>query len=260
MSQRIAVLGAGGVMGSLVRSRLEEADQEVVPISRAHGVDVLDASALRTALAGVDVVVDCLNLPSLTAGRAARFFRTAAENVLAALGDETTRRGALPRIVCVSIVNCWEPRVNRWLGYYQAKSIQEQVYRSAPAAAGRISIVRTTQWFELLSTFLDQIRLGPLAVVPAVVTRPLAAAEAADVVVEQALSTTPKAAVEVCGPEEIDMARAAARAGAATQQGVRVLRVPVGRTPLGDGSLIPSAPDVVASTTFEQWLGEQPAV
>ncbi|MDS2173140.1 hypothetical protein Q7C18_10560 [Nesterenkonia sp. CL21] len=260
MSQRIAVLGAGGVMGSLVRSRLEEADQEVVPISRAHGVDVLDASALRTALAGVDVVVDCLNRPSLTSGPAVRFFRTAAENVVAALGDETSRRGELPRIVCVSIVNCWEPRVNRWLGYYQAKSIQEQVYRSAPSSARRVSIVRTTQWFELLSTFLDQIRLGPLAVVPAVVTRPLAAAEAADVVADQALSRAPESTLEVCGPEEMDMARAAAQYNLRAQQVGRVMRLPVGLTSLGDGSLIPAAPDVVASTTFEQWLAEQSAV
>ncbi|MDZ5077721.1 hypothetical protein [Nesterenkonia sp. HG001] len=258
MPQRIAVLGAGGVMGTLVRARLEDAGQQVVPVSRADGVDVLDAEALRQALEGVDVVVDCLNRPSLTAGPAVRFFRAAAENVVAALGDETTRDGAPPRIVCVSIVNCWEPRVNRWLGYYQAKSIQEQVYRDAPSAAGRVSIVRTTQWYELLPAFLEQMRLGPVAVVPGMVSRPLAAAEAADVVAEQALSTAPPATVEVCGPEQIDLARAASRVNAGTRQAARVLRVPMGRTPLGDGSLIPTAPDVVATTTFEQWLAEQP--
>lgn len=241
-------------MGSLVRSRLEDAGQQVVPISRADGVDVLDAEALRRALDEVDVVVDCLNRPSLTAGPAVRFFRAAAANVVGALGDETTRRGALPRIVCVSIVNCWEPRVNRWLGYYQAKSIQEQVYRDAPSAAGRVSIVRTTQWYELLPTFLEQIRVGPLAVVPAMVSRPLAAGEAADVVVEQALRAAPKPTVEVCGPERLDLARAAARVNTSSRQAGRVLRVPMGRTPLGDGSLIPTAPDVVATTTFEQWL------
>ncbi|GAB3186796.1 SDR family oxidoreductase [Nesterenkonia suensis] len=260
MSQRIAVLGAGGVLGSLVRARLEDAGQQVVPISRADGVDVLDAETLEHALNGVDAVVDCLNRPSLAAGPAVRFFRAAAENVVAALGEDTTRRGGLPRIVCVSIVNCWEPRVNRWLGYYQAKSIQEQIYRAAPSSARRVSIVRTTQWYELLPEFLTQIRLGPIAVVPAVVTRPLAAAEAADAVAEQALSRSPEPTLEVCGPEELDMARAAARYNLRAQQVGRVMRLPVGRASLGDGSLIPAAPDVVARTTFEQWLAEQPAI
>lgn len=256
MRQRIAVLGATGTVGRRVAETLRGRGAEVVPISRADGVDVLDRGTLASALAGVDAVVDCLDRKTLAAGAAGDFFARAAATVLGAL-DDADAAGA--RVVCLSIVNADDPQVNRWMPYYRAKIRQEQSWR----VRGRgVCVVRTTQWFEFAEQMMQMLACRGTALVPGARARPTAAADVAEVLAEQALAEEPPRLLEVCGPEVLDIAELArevvARRRGSGPGGVRrVVRLPLGSTPLGDGSLLPLEPDVVTSTTAAEWLASR---
>lgn len=245
---RVAVLGASGLAGSLVITGLRSRGVETVGVSRGLGVDIDDLAALEQALQGADVVVDCLNHQTFSARSAVRFFEHAAQNVVTALGGTSTR------VICLSISNAANPRVNRWLGYYRGKTAQEGVYRRSGLP---LSVVRTTQWFELGDQLLRQTRRGGAAFVPSMLARPIAVAEAAEHLVEQALSPRPAEVIEVCGPEKLDMAALARAINEQDHVARRVVRIPLGRTPLGDGALIPHSPTVITTTTPEQWLSQR---
>lgn len=258
MTQRIAVLGATGTVGRRVAESLRRRDVEVVPVSRADGVDVLDRGALAAALVAVDAVVDCLDRKTPAAGAAGDFFARAAATVLGAL-DDADAAGA--RVVCLSIVNADAPSVNRWMPYYRAKVRQEQSWR----VHGRgVCVVRTTQWFEFAEQMMQMLACRGTAVVPGARARPTAAADVAEVLADQALSADPPRLLEVCGPEELDIAELARRVVARRRGdgpgGVRrVVRLPLGCTPLGDGSLLPLDPDIITDTTAEEWLASDRA-
>ena len=66
MSERmqIAVAGATGRVGRHTVETLRERGHEVVPISRASGVDVVTGEGLAAALEGVDAVIDAATGPS----------------------------------------------------------------------------------------------------------------------------------------------------------------------------------------------------
>lgn len=245
---RVAVLGASGLAESLVLEGLRGRDVEAVAISRSLGVDVGDLEALSRALAGADVVVDALDHQTLSARAAVRFFESAASQVVAAV------EGSQPRVVCLSIVNAANPRVHRWLGYYRGKAAQEDVYRRSGLP---LSMVRTTQWFELPEALLRQTRVGGTAFVPGILSRPLAVAEAAEHLVEQALAPEAAEVTEICGPEQVDLARLAQQVNAQDHLVPRVVRIPLGMTALGSGDLIPRSPTVITTTTPQQWLARR---
>jgi nucleoside-diphosphate-sugar epimerase len=57
-SRRIAGVGATGRLGRHVVDVLRAGGHDVVPISRATGVDVISGDGLDAALAGVGCIVD----------------------------------------------------------------------------------------------------------------------------------------------------------------------------------------------------------
>ncbi len=232
-------------MGRRVADRLEAAGAEVVRAHRGSGVDAQSGEGLAQAVAGADVVVDCLNLTTTSAQKAVAFFDAAAGNIT----DAANAAGA--RVVCLSICNAADPSVNRKMGYYQGKAHQEAVYRER--LGDRLTLVRTTQWFELAQTLADQLSLGPIALIPRMVTAPLAADDGAEVIASVALGTrfagTPS--VEVRGPERLDLVDVA-RALRAGKGKVFALRF--GGPALTDGSLIPEPADVTTATTLDEWL------
>jgi uncharacterized protein YbjT (DUF2867 family) len=245
----VAVLGATGQLGSRVVAHLRTRGVDVVEVSRRQGADAYSGQGLDAAFDGVSTVVDCLNLETLSRRRAVDFFTTTAGNVLAA-----AQRQGVSRVVCVSILNAREPEVHRWMGYYAGKSAQERTYRAGPVP---VTVVASAQWYELAETLLSQLRLGPLSVVPAMRSRPLAADEAAAFVADRALQPAGGATpddVAIAGPEVRDMAELA-RAIAQRRGGRRkILRVPVPFTALGNGGLLPRGNFTTAPTRFEDWL------
>jgi len=97
---RVVVLGGTGAMGAALSGVLGDRGHDVVAVSRSTGVDAATGAGLDDALAGADTVVDCLNLVTLSRGRAVAFFGGTATLVTGA-----ARRAGVGHVVCLSIVN-----------------------------------------------------------------------------------------------------------------------------------------------------------
>jgi uncharacterized protein YbjT (DUF2867 family) len=242
---QIAVIGATGTIGRLIVPELKAAGAEVRMASRhspEHPVDLTTGAGLEPALAGCELVVDASN------GSPVR-----PEPVLvdgARRLAEAAARAGVGRIVCVSIVGIEQVPTR----YYRAKVAQEEILRAAPLP---VTIVRSTQFHELLDWVFSAAakwRLSPR--VPARL-QPVAAAEAARAVAEVARRPDPPALVTVGGPE-IEDAGALARAWA-SDGGRRLVPIPIAMPPrvarpVRAGALTAADPDVVGQMGFAEWL------
>jgi uncharacterized protein YbjT (DUF2867 family) len=253
--RRVVVLGGTGEMGAAVATLLRDRGDEVVAASRATGVDVTTGAGLDEALAGADTVVDCLNVTTMSKKKAVDFFTSAATNVVTAAAT-----AGVGHIVCLSIVNVTDPGVRRATGYYAGKAAQEEAYAAGPVP---LTLARTTAWFNLAETFLSQIRVGPVAVVPGMRLQPVHPAAAAAFVVDAVESGPPSGSPpgprpevrQLAGPEQHDAA-AMARAVARTRHpGVRVVRLPLPMAGLREG-LLPLGDVPTDPRRFSDWLAE----
>ncbi len=245
---RIVVLGGTGAMGSEVASGLEDAGHDVVRASRASGVDVESGMGLAEVLTGADTVLDCLNHMTISRRRAVEFFGGAAVRV-----RDAAARAGVGHLVVLSIVNVADDDVRGATGYYAGKAAQEEAYSMS---AVPVTLVRTTAWFTLAETFLSQIRLGPVAVVPRSRLRPVHPAAVAALLTEVAAAGPPAegggSVRELAGPDEVDAVTMARAVASRWHPGVRVLAVPA---PRGMRSGLLPGPDVpVDERRFEDWL------
>ena len=251
---RVAVAGGTGLTGRHVVDRLTSGGHEPVVLSRSSGVDLVTGAGLAAALAGVDAVIDVSNVTTTRRAVAERFFTAATTH----LRDAAAAAG-VGHYVLLSIVGV--DRVD--LGYYAGKRRQEQLL-----AAGRVpwTVLRATQFHEFAEQVLERLR-GPVAVIPAMRSRPVAVAEVADALVEAVITGPVDGyATELAGPEVLwlaDMARLVlrqrgqGRAGRPARQGPRVLSVPlpgrVGRE-LRSGGSLPQGEFREGKRTFADYL------
>jgi uncharacterized protein YbjT (DUF2867 family) len=243
---RIAVAGGTGVVGRYVVRAAEQSGHDVVVMARSTGVDLRTGVGLSAALEGVEVIVDTVNSGSLNRTKATAFF------------TEVTRRmqgvGAaqgVSRLVTLSIVGL--ERVPGY-GYYRAKLAHEAAAKVGPLPA---TIVRATQFYEFPAQMLDRVHLGPLALMPRMKVRPVAARSVGDTLAEIATRTAEPATIELAGPEEADlvsMAQAILRRRPPRSL-VIPLRIPggIGRA-MRAGALLPSESAHVVGPSFSDWL------
>ncbi|WP_168703452.1 SDR family oxidoreductase [Gordonia paraffinivorans] len=251
---KIVVIGASGVLGSRVVEELSRRGHEVVGANRARGVDAYTGEGLAEVMSGADVVVDCLSLETLSAKKAIDFFRTTAANIARAATD-----AGVGHVVCVSIANADKPEVNAKFGYYQGKAAQEDAYRQAlPPEV--LTIVASTQWFELAEQMMVRMSLGPVAVAPKMWSRPAAAADVARVVADVATSADHDGRkVEVAGPDEMDLVDVAKAVASRRRSPRWVIGASVGGPAIRRGGLVPAHPDIVTTTALDDWLAAQAA-
>ena len=246
---RVVVLGGTGEMGRRAVAGLTSAGHEVLAVSRATGVDVLAGDGLDQALMGVDTVLDCLNVSTMSRRRAVAFFGGSATAVTAA-----AERAGVGHIVCLSIVNVTDPGVSSATGYYGGKAAQEEAYL---AGSTSVSLVRTTAWFTLAESFLTQIRVGRVALVPRMQLRPVHPDAAAEALVDAVAEGPPRGRhgirKELAGPDVHDSVDLARRIAAHRHPGVRVVGLPVLRRGLRDG-LLPDREVPTDGRRFEEWL------
>lgn len=252
---KVIVLGGSGNMGTRVVGLLRDSGHEVVAAGRTTGVDAYTGSGLEAAFRGADAVVDCLNLMSISAAACIDFYDTTAKNII-----HTAEQEQVGHLVCVSIINARKPEVNKRMGYYRGKAAQEARYQNTKVPT---TIVRSTQWFELAETLVGQMKLGPISVVPRMLSQPVAADAVARLVASSIESGKgAPAGVELAGPEPRNMAQLArlvARDTAATGNGgphPRVIGVPVPGMKALNGGLLPTGAVRRDPTTFEQWLAD----
>jgi len=243
---RIAVAGGTGMAGRHTVAAARAVGHDVVSLSRAEGVDVVAGTGLDAALAGVDVVVDVLNGPTMSRAKATSFFVAAAGNLQAA-----GQRTGVTRVVVLSIVG-----IDRVPGYpyYAAKLAHEEAACAGPLP---VAVVRTTQFHEFAGQIIDRMAVGPLALVPTMRIQPVAARTVGERLVEVATVPGPPDRTELAGPEEILLVELARRTVQARgrRQWVVPVRLPgsVGSA-FRTGTLLPGPDAVLAGPSPAEWL------
>jgi uncharacterized protein YbjT (DUF2867 family) len=242
---RVAVAGGTGLVGGHVVSALERTGHEAVILSRRHGIDLASGDGLDDGLAGAAAVVDVLNSPTATDADAESFFGTTTANLLAA-----EARAGVGHHVLLSIVN-----VDRMAGnaHYAGKRRQEALVRDGSIPW---TIVRAAQFFEFAEMAAAWTRDGDTSIVSPILVRPLAAADAGDVLAEVAVGE-PAGQFDLVGPEPHDLVDLTCRVLDA--RGVRLHLVPSwDEGPFGlecaGNAMLPDDGARIAPTRADDWL------
>lgn len=242
---RIAVAGGTGVVGRHVVGAAERAGHDVIVLARSQGVDVLTGRGLAAALAGAEAVIDATNSgTTLSAKKATTFFETATRNLLAAESSAGVAHHVTLSIVGIDRIDA---------SYYAGKLAQERM-----VAAGSVpfTIARAGQFHEFAGQLLSGMG-GPVAVLPKLLMRPVAAREVGEHLVRVAEAGAVGRAADLVGPHDEVLADVARRQLAF--DGVRCpvweVRLPgaYGRG-LASGSLRGGADAVQGRITFDEWL------
>ncbi|UJW28182.1 NAD(P)H-binding protein [Saccharothrix sp. AJ9571] len=247
-ARRFAVAGATGRLGSHVVDVLVERGHEVVPMSRATGVDIITGSGLAEALTGVDVIIDVASWHASDQQAATEFFRTAARNL-----HEAGREAGAGLLVAVSIIGADKATA----GFLVSQQAHEEAVLTGPLPA---RILRAAQFHEFVGQLLDW-QQGGLAHVPRLPTQLVAARTVAEAVVDLAVepgAPGPGAPIpEIAGPRKEIMSEAAELLGA--RRNVKV--VGVDEAPDAElaaaGAFLPGPHARLAGPTFREWLDAQ---
>jgi uncharacterized protein YbjT (DUF2867 family) len=241
---RIAVAGGTGTVGRYVVSAARERGHEVVVVTRSNGADVVTGQGLAEALAGADAVIDASNTTTLSAKVAVAFFETATRNLLAA---ETA--AGVGHHVALSIVGI--DGIDS--SYYAGKLAQERAVAAGPVPH---TIARAAQFHEFPAQVLSGMK-GPIAVIPKVLSRPVAAREVGAHLVDVAEAGPTGRAIDLVGPRDERIADLARRMLAfdGSRRAVWEVRLPGAYgTGLASGSLRGTAPRREGTITFDDWL------
>lgn len=172
---RIAVVGGAGTLGRQVTAELTRRGHEVRVLSRRSPqfpVDLATGQGLAAALADCSVVVDASNTQ-----RNARQVMVEGSARLLAAGQQA----GVGHHVCISIVGC--DRVP--IGYYRVKVDQERAVERGPVPW---TIVRATQFHELVASMLDRAARYRVLPTPSMPLQPVAALEVARALADAAES------------------------------------------------------------------------
>lgn len=243
----ILVTGGTGTLGRLVVERLRADGHEVRVLSRhsePYAVDLREpGAALDTALVGVETVVHC----ATSAGKADR---QAAGHLIAA-----ARRAGVGHLVYISIVGV--DRVP--FGYYKAKLAVERMIESSGLDW---TILRATQFHDLVATVLRGLAKAPVLIVPKGVSdQPIAVDEVADRLAGLAAGAPAGRVEDMGGPEVRTFAELAESYLRAAGRRRRVVEVPLFgsayRAFRAGGHLTPG--NAVGKGTFEEHLAAKGA-
>ncbi|MEU2337449.1 SDR family oxidoreductase [Streptomyces sp. NPDC006654] len=181
------VTGGTGTLGRLVVGRLRADGHEVRVLSRhadPYAVDLRTGGAgLEAALTGVETVVHCASTPRGGDERAAA-------NLIAA-----ARRAGVGHLLYISIVGV--DRVP--LGYYRAKLAVERLVEESELGW---TVLRTTQFHDLLVTLFEGLAKAPVLPVPrGVADQPIEVREVAERLAELAGAGPTGRVADMGGPE-----------------------------------------------------------
>ena len=245
----IAIVGGTGTLGRQVATELEARGHQVRSLSRhapQYRVDLATGDGLSAALTGCDVVVDASNS---SARKPAGILVDGSRRLL-----EAEAAAGVTHHVCVSIVGCGEVP----MGYYRTKSDQERVIGQG---AVPWSIVRSTQFHELVGTIMTAAGRWRVLPMPRGVLQPVACADVARAVADVAEGPPLKGCVTVAGPEVREVRDLARTWREVTGHRALLVTMPVPGTvgrALRSGALTARQPDMRGTTGFADWLRSVP--
>ena len=252
-TQKIAVTGATGRIGTHLVEILEQRGHEGVQISRSKGVDVVTGEGLEAALAGVETIVDAATGPSPDAESATAFFTASARNV-----QRAGAAAGAKRIVLISIIG-----IDKFQsGYNSAKLAQERTLLEGPLP---VRIVRAAQFHEFMEPVLSWTIHDGVADVPEMRTQPVAARAAAVALADAAEEPEIEngTITEVAGPQAERFAELAAliadRRGEPleireTRGGLLAEPGSADAAAYAEGAALPNPGARLTGPTFEEWL------
>ncbi|MEU6480187.1 SDR family oxidoreductase [Streptomyces sp. NPDC047017] len=238
----ILVTGGTGTLGRHVVGRLRADGHEVRVLSRRGGPYAVDlregGPGLDAAVTGVDTIAHCASSPRGGDEEAAAHLIAAA------------RRAGVGHLAYISIVGV--DRVP--LGYYASKRAVERLVVESGLGW---TVLRATQFHDLLVTFFQTLARSPVLLLPAGVRdQPVEVTEVAGRLAELAAGAPAGRVPDLGGPEIRPLESLARAYLRATTRHRPVLNVPLpGRTYRGfrEGShLTPSR--AVGKRTFEEYL------
>jgi uncharacterized protein YbjT (DUF2867 family) len=247
---KIVVIGGTGLIGSKLVDRLGRDGHAALAASPDTGVDMLTGEGLAEALAGAQVVVDVANAPAWDDAAVLAFFQRSSRNLLAAEAAAGVRHH-----VTLSVVGTDRLPES---GYLRAKAAQEGLVKAGPVP---YTIVRATQFFEFIGRIADSNTDGDTVRLPPVLVQPEAADDVAATLADVALGAPLNDTVELAGPEAFRLDELARRVLEATGDPRRVIVDVHARyfgAELVNGSLTPGDDARIASTRFQDWLGQSP--
>jgi uncharacterized protein YbjT (DUF2867 family) len=247
-SQKIAVTGATGRVGSHLVEILEQRGHDVVPIARSRGIDVVSGEGLDEALAGAETIIDTATGPSPDQKAATEFFTASARNLQRAGAEAGAKR-----IVVVSIIG-----IDKFEGGYNAAKVaQEQTLLEGPLP---VRIVRAAQFHEFVDPLVGWMIQDGVAHLPEMRTQLVAARVVAETLADAAEEPEIQNGriTEVAGPQDERLADAAAALFASRGDSFEIRE---GRQPgdpdataYAEGAALPNPGAKLAGPSFEEWL------
>ncbi|WP_017575759.1 SDR family oxidoreductase [Nocardiopsis kunsanensis] len=183
----IVVTGATGTLGRPVAEQLRGQGHQVRPASRHPArdhtppVDLRTGTGLAQVLEGADTLVHCATSP--TGGDI-----TATRHLIAA-----ARAAGVQHLVHISIVGC--DRVP--LGYYKTKHLVEQALLASDLG---VSVLRTTQFHDLVRLLVRSSARLPVMAVPDIPVQPIGTAEVAARLAHLAVQEPQGRVTDMAGP------------------------------------------------------------
>jgi uncharacterized protein YbjT (DUF2867 family) len=252
-SQKIAVTGGTGRLGSHLVEILERRGHDVVPIARSKGIDVVSGEGLDQALAGVETIMDAATGNSPDEAAATEFFTASARNL-----QRTGAAAGAKRIVVVSIIGIDKFRG----GYNAAKVAQEQTLLEGPLP---VRIVRAAQFHEFVDQLVGWTIQDGVAYLPEMRTQLVAARVVAEALADAAEEPEIQNGriTEVAGPQELRLAEAAAALFASRGDSFEIRESRGGplakpgdpdAAAYAEGAALPNPGAKLAGPGFEDWL------
>ncbi|MGY5102346.1 SDR family oxidoreductase [Streptomyces sp. 900105245] len=241
----ILVTGGTGTLGRVVTDELRAGGHEVRVLSRharPYAVDLREGGpGLDTALAGVETVVHCASSP-----------RGGDEKAAAHL-IEAARRATVGHLLYISIVGV--DRVP--FGYYRSKlAVERQIEDSGLGW----TVLRTTQFHDLVVSVLRGLAKSPVLVLPAgVADQPVEVTEVARRLAELAIAAPAGRVPDMSGPQVRSFDSLARSYLRATGRRRPIVRLPLFGKAYGafraGGHLAPD--HAVGKVSFEQHLAHR---
>ena len=242
---KIAVAGATGAIGKVIVEKAREAGHDVVEMSRAQGVELLEGTGIEEALAGVDAVIDASQVGNPMAEDPITPILRGTKNLLDAAQAQNVHR-----VVMLSINGVEKPQLQEF-PFYETRFEQEELVLKANH---NNVVVRSVQWFEFALNPAGCEESASEVKVQNWDIQPAAMDSVAQFMVEAAEGKHGEGLLTVAGGDRLSLPELTQRVMDSRGDTRTVVTVDPVLPALGDGSLHAPGNAHILKPTLQQWL------